>query len=96
MELVAALEDKESLHKELLSASDYIIQLEDRCYKANLMSLELIQTVRYYEERYEQEFDTLKSYIIDLKSRIPNFIPDKSDPVDVALAAYINSLPNRQ
>ena len=40
--------------------------------------------------------DTLKSYIIDLKSRVPNFVHTKGDSVDKALADYINALPNRQ
>jgi len=43
-----------------------------------------------------EEVDTLKSYVIDLKSRIPNFVPYKGDEVDKSLAAYINALPNRQ
>ena len=44
----------------------------------------------------EDEIEVLKSYIIDLKSRIAVYIPTKSDPTDVKLAEYINNYPDRQ
>ena len=44
----------------------------------------------------ESENETLKSYIIDLKSRIAIYIPVKSDAVDMKLAEYINNYPDRQ
>ena len=40
--------------------------------------------------------ETLKQYIIDLKSRIAVYIPVKDDPVDNRLAEYINNYPDRQ
>ena len=43
----------------------------------------------------ESEVETLKSYIIDLKSRIAVYIPVKNDPVDKKLAEYINNYPDR-
>ena len=43
----------------------------------------------------EDEIEVLKSYIIDLKSRIAVYIPNKSDPTDVKLAEYINNYPDR-
>ena len=86
------LEDKTKLHKELLAASDYIVNLEERCYKANQNSLYLIHEL----DLYQPQVDTLKAYIIDLKSRIPNFVHTKGDPVDTALAEYINNLPHRR
>ena len=42
------------------------------------------------------EIQTLKQYIIDLKSRIAVYIPVKGDPVDKRLAEYINNFPDRQ
>ena len=44
----------------------------------------------------EFEIDTLKQYIIDLKSRIAVYIPVKNDLVDKKLAEYINNFPDRQ
>lgn len=81
----------ENVEKELRSAADYIIGLEDKCYKANRTSLELLTSVR----DLEAENETLKGYIIDLKSRIAVYIPMNNDPVDKKLADYINNYPER-
>ena len=43
-----------------------------------------------------EENETLRQYIIDLKSRIAVYIPVKNDPVDKKLAEYINNYPDRQ
>ena len=43
----------------------------------------------------EDEVDTLKAYIIDLKSRIAVYIPIKNDAIDKKLAEYINNYPDR-
>ena len=43
----------------------------------------------------ENEIDTLKAYIIDLKSRIAVYIPVKNDSIDKKLAEYINNYPER-
>ena len=86
------LDSKEELQKELQSATDYIMQIETKCYNANKVSLELLERVR----ELEQEVETLKAYIIDLKSRIAIYIPVKSDAVDMKLAEYINNYPDRK
>ena len=54
-------------------------------------SLELLKRLR----DAELEIDTLKTYIIDLKSRIAVYIPVKNDSVDKRLAEYINNYPER-
>jgi len=46
-----------------LTASNYIVQVEDRCYQANRTSLELLQTVK----NLECEVLELKVTILDLK-----------------------------
>ena len=91
-ENIAMLNDKEALQKEILVASDYIVALEDKCYQANKTSLELLNTLR----DTELEVETLKAYIIDLKSRIAVYIPCKDSPVDKKLAEFINNYPDRQ
>ena len=40
--------------------------------------------------------ETLKQYIIYLKSRISVYIPVKDDQIDRRLAEYINNYPDRQ
>ena len=44
-------------------ASDYILELEDKIYKANKTSLELLKQLK----EAEVDLETLKSYIIELK-----------------------------
>jgi len=47
-------------------------------------------------KEYESEIETLRTYIIDLKSRIAVYIPVKNDSIDKKLAEYINNYPDRQ
>jgi len=54
---------KENLQRELESATDYILELEEKVYKANKTSLELLKQLK----EAEIEIETLKQYIIDLK-----------------------------
>jgi peptidoglycan hydrolase CwlO-like protein len=56
-------EEKTTLQKELETASDYILELEEKVYKANKTSLELLRQLK----DAEVEIETLKNYIIDLK-----------------------------
>ena len=44
----------------------------------------------------EAEIESLRQYIIDLKSRIAVYIPVKNDVIDKKLAEYINNYPDRQ
>ena len=90
-ENAALLDRSERLQKEVLTASDYIVALEDKCYQANKTSLDLLQSLR----DTEYEVETLKSYVIDLKARIAVYIPVKDCPIDKKLAEYINNYPDR-
>ena len=54
---------RDQLQQELETASDYIIQLEEKVYKANKTSLELLKQLK----DAEIEIETLKNYIIELK-----------------------------
>jgi len=66
-------------------------QLEDKVYKSNQVSLQLLQSLK----DAEVEIEILKQYIIDLKSRIAVYIPVKDDSTDHRLAEYINNYPDR-
>ena len=59
-------------------ASDYLLEQENKTYKANKTSLELLKQLK----DAEIEIETLKSYIMDLKQRIAVYIPMKDDPTD--------------
>jgi len=54
---------RDNLQKELEDASDYILELEEKVYKANKTSLELLKQLK----DAEVEIETLKQYIVDLK-----------------------------
>lgn len=66
-------------------------KLEDKVYKSNKTSLELLTSLR---DR-ELETETLKSYVIDLKARISVYIPAKDCTIDKTLADFINNYPDR-
>jgi chromosome segregation ATPase len=83
---------KQQLQKELETASDYILELEEKVYKANKTSLELLRQLK----DAEIEIETLKNYIIELKQRIAVYIPVKDDVIDKKLAEFINNYPERQ
>lgn len=51
------------MQKELEQSTDYILELEEKVYKANKTSIELLKQLKDAED----EIETLKSYIIDLK-----------------------------
>jgi DNA repair exonuclease SbcCD ATPase subunit len=85
------LEQKQTLQAELENATDYILELEEKVYKANKTSLELLKQLK----DAEVEIETLKQYIIDLKQRIAVYIPVKEDSTDKKLAEFINNYPER-
>ena len=72
-------------------ASEQIHDLEDRLNETSKRSLELLKQLK----DCEAEIDALKTYIIDLKSRIAVYIPVKNDMTDKRLAEYINNYPER-
>jgi len=76
---------------ELVTASDYILQLEEKCHNANLNSLEILKKLRDAELENAQ----MRQYIVDLKTRVAIYIPVRNDPIDHQLAEYINNFPDR-
>lgn len=61
-------------------------------YQANQTSLQLLKDLK----DAETELETLKSYVIDLKSKVAIYVPVKDDLVDLKLADFINNYPDRQ
>ena len=90
---------KQELQNELQTASAYIVEVEDKFYKSQRTSLELLKQLKQSEgslDDLKNEIDTLRNYIIDLKSRIAVYIPVKNDLIDKRIAEYINNYPDRQ
>jgi hypothetical protein len=97
---------KLELQRQLEGASAFIIELESKFLKAQQTSLDLLKALKQVEFENEEllheienlnlEIQSLRQYIIDLKSRIAVYIPVKSDSIDKRLAEYINNFPDRQ
>jgi len=64
---------KDKLKKDLDTASDYLLEQDEKVYKANQTSLELLKNLK----EAELEIDTLKDYIVELKQRVAVYIPVK-------------------
>lgn len=89
----AKLDDQKSiLQHEQLTASDYILELEHKLYKANKTSLELIKLLK----EAESEIEIQQKDIVDLKQRYALYIPVRDDVVDRRLGEFINNYPDRQ
>ena len=91
IDMKALMEQKTKLQIELEQATDYIITMEEKVYKSNKISLELLKQLK----DAELEIGTLQQYIVDLKQRIAVYIPIKDDLVDRKLAEFINNYPER-
>lgn len=85
------IHQKSELQSQLENATEYIITMEEKVYKSNKISLELLKQLK----DAEIEIGTLQTYIVDLKQRIAVYIPMKDDQVDRKLAEFINNYPER-
>jgi len=94
------------LQSEVQTATDYIVKLEEKCYQSNQSCVSLLQTMRDLEQtldkrmqklkdKHNLESETLKAYILDIKARIPVYVPVKGDEIDQVLASYINNYPDK-
>lgn len=66
-------------------------ELEERTFKANQNSLDLLKKVR----DLEVESQVLKNYIIELKAKVAVYVPVKGDELDQRMAEFINNYPER-
>ena len=78
---------------EMQRTTEYVMQMEEKVYKSNKISLELLKQLK----DAEVEIETLKSYIVDLKAKVPDnyYLPLKNDVIDRRLADYINKSSDR-
>lgn len=74
------------MQKELETAGDYLLEQEEKTNKANRTALALLTKLK----EADQEIEDLKQYIMDLKSKMHQYVPVKGDSVDQAIADYIN------
>lgn len=74
------------MQKELETAGDYLLEQEEKTNKANQTALALLSKLKEADEEIEE----LKQYILELKSKMHQYVPVKGDAVDQAIADYIN------
>lgn len=53
-ENASLISEKDAMQRELVSASEYILQLEEKVHRVNITSLELLKTLRDRELEIEQ------------------------------------------
>ena len=90
--------EKAKLQTELEAAFQFIQELEQKYLHSEQSRLDILRQLKECEfdlEAAMMEIQTLKQYIIDLKSRIAVYIPVKGDSIDKRLAEYINNFPDR-
>jgi septal ring factor EnvC (AmiA/AmiB activator) len=75
---------------ELDTATDYILGLEEKVYKANKTALELLKQLK----ESEVEIKSLKKALSSQTGAIV-YIPVKQDPLDKKLAEFLNNYPER-
>ena len=86
------MDERVPLQKEIQTATDYIVQLEEKYFKSNQVCIELLQKMR----DHENEVETLKTYVRDVTARFNVYIPNKTDAIDAKLGAYLNAYPDKR
>ena len=67
VDLDEVINGKQLMQKEMQRSTDHMIQMEEKVYKSNKIGLELLKQLK----DAEVEIETLKSYISDLKAKVP-------------------------
>ena len=80
-------ENRIKLQGEVDACSDFILSLEEKVYKANSTTLELLKQLK----EDEIEIHMLKDHIKDLRVKVQVYVPVKSDPVDKKVGDFVNS-----
>ena len=79
------------MQKELDTAGDYLLDQEEKTDRANRTAIELLAKLK----EADIEIETLKEFILRLKSMTAQYVPVKGDAVDEALAEYINTMEDK-
>ena len=72
--------------------SEFILTLEEKVYKANKTTLELLKQLK----EDENEIAYLKEHAEELRKKVAVYVPCKSDLIDRKLAEFINNWPDKQ
>jgi hypothetical protein len=95
-DLQKCLQQKAKLQSELDTATEYIITMEEKVYKSNKISLELLEQVKECEIELGQLPYAGYPYYGDYRSRLGGlYAPTVSDTIDQRMSEFINSHPER-
>lgn len=75
------------LQSEVDDGAEFILSLEEKVYKANKITIELLKQLK--DDEYE--ITDLKEHIRELRTKVPLYCAVKGDPIDRRLAEYINN-----
>ena len=78
---------QDKLREELVKASDYVLEQEERVKKANETVLDTLAQLRVADS----EIDALKRRVAKLQALTARYFPVRGDAVDEALADFINN-----
>jgi hypothetical protein len=95
-----ALQQKAKISGELDAATEYIITMEEKVYKSNKISLELLEQLKECElELGQLPYGHYGGYAAplynDYNRRIANYAPIQTDIVDSKMSEFINLHPER-
>ena len=74
------------------SCSEFILTLEEKVYKANKTTLELLKQLK----DDESEITYMKDHIKELRNKVAIYVPCKTDFIDLKLATFINNWYDKQ
>ena len=83
---------RDALQKEIQNQTQFVLELEEKVYRSNKTSLELLKQLK----EAEIEISHLQGYVSDLQNRVSVYIPVKNDLTDKAMGEYINNYPDRK
>ena len=82
------------MKRDLENAGDYLLEIEQKCNKANKTALELLNQLKEADAELEEaklEIQTLGGKVKQLQSMQESYVGVKGDEVDLALADFLNN-----
>jgi len=78
------------MKQQINDLSDYVLEMEEKVYKSNKISLELLRQLKESED----EISMLRGSLSHIRKKIAIYIPVRADPIDKMLAEYVNNYPD--
>ena len=89
-DVLALTEEKQKMRDTVEDASNYVLQIEQKVYKSNKISLELLKQLKALEAENQQLRETIMRHHMP---EVRVYVPYGDDYIDRKLAEYINNYP---